>query len=577
MTSMTSIWKTIFSTSPYTNEAEQIRAQFLYGVLSLVFVTIVAITYLLPTSNTNTLPIIALIQDGQLLQQIFSLDTANTLLLICIICAGMVRYGYLNQASWLLLVGTIGTLTINNFDSGFNQAILAVALSLAIVLGGLLLGQRGVLIIGSLTLAAFLLVTTNRIIAEGAVVPELSAFGGYTVLLASTYFFLRIVRVSRAEGEHVASQERLKLADLTTQITRQASERATMQTALRRTLQLILENYPQFYHAQVFLLDEERIEAELVASTGTIGQALMQQKHRLAVGSLSVIGQTTFKAAPVIAYAAEENSIHRENRLLPETQLEAAFPLQVGQEVIGALDLQSREALALNNNDISTLQSLADSLSLVIDSIQQYEAAQARVAENQRLAEQARGALREVERLNKRLIGRAWFEYLSGRDDNLGLNVDLTTMQIEGDQTWTATLSDAAQSGSVVQENKTIAIPLRVRGHVIGAMEFELGPGYDFSPGDFELVQEVTERFGLAVENTRLVEESQRIAQRESLINEISSRLQSTNNVEATLTEAARSLSETLQAGRVAIRLGSVTPLSANGQQHQKNGRSDSS
>jgi hypothetical protein len=52
------------------------------------------------------------------------------------------------------------------------------------------------------------------------------------------------------------------------------------------------------------------------------------------------------------------------------------------------------------------------------------------------------------------------------------------------------------------------------------------------------------------------VEESQRIAQRETLINEISSRLQSANNVEATLAEAARSLNETLRANKVTIRLG---------------------
>jgi GAF domain-containing protein len=111
-------------------------------------------------------------------------------------------------------------------------------------------------------------------------------------------------------------------------------------------------------------------------------------------------------------------------------------------------------------------------------------------------------------------------------------------------------------SNNIVQDGLTVAIPLRVRGRVIGAMEFELDDDDEFDPDDLELVQEISERFGLAAENTRLVEESQRMAQREALINELSSRFQSARDVEATLAEAARSLSETFMAERVSIRLG---------------------
>ncbi|RMG84024.1 MAG: hypothetical protein D6712_12075, partial [Chloroflexi bacterium] len=50
-------------------------------------------------------------------------------------------------------------------------------------------------------------------------------------------------------------------------------------------------------------------------------------------------------------------------------------------------------------------------------------------------------------------------------------------------------------------------------------------------------------------------EESQRIAQREALVNEISARLQTRTDVETTLAEAARSLRDVLKVGRVAIRL----------------------
>jgi GAF domain-containing protein len=116
-------------------------------------------------------------------------------------------------------------------------------------------------------------------------------------------------------------------------------------------------------------------------------------------------------------------------------------------------------------------------------------------------------------------------------------------------------MEDGNMIQSIDNNQRLIAIPLKIRGQVIGAMEFELGNDGRIDPNDLNLIQEVGERFGLAAENTRLVEESQHIAQREALINEIGSRLQATNNIESTLTEAVRSLSNVLGANRVSIKL----------------------
>jgi GAF domain-containing protein len=80
-------------------------------------------------------------------------------------------------------------------------------------------------------------------------------------------------------------------------------------------------------------------------------------------------------------------------------------------------------------------------------------------------------------------------------------------------------MAEAVRFNHFVQEQQDdrqiIAIPLRVRGQVVGAMEFELDVAQGFAPEDLALIQEVSERFGLAAENTRLIQESQRIAQRE--------------------------------------------------------------
>ncbi len=139
--------------------------------------------------------------------------------------------------------------------------------------------------------------------------------------------------------------------------------------------------------------------------------------------------------------------------------------------------------------------------------------------------------------------------------------MNFETQSLNTEFEMTPTIQDAIRTKQLVEDHQddsqVIAVPLRVRGHVIGAMEFELDADRGFSPEDLDLVQEVSERFGMAVENARLVDESQRLARREALVNQITARLQVTNDVDNMLTEATRSLYDTLKARRVSVRLGS--------------------
>ncbi len=469
----------------------------------------------------------------------------------------MVRLGKMAWVLWtpptMIYILTCLPVVISEIN-GFDTPVYLLSLILVVLVAGLVGNELG--IVTGLLIAALTLVLDSATLSGNTIFVLLL---GLLAVALIAYLYVRFATINRNQGELEASEERLKLAEITSRITRAAAQRAPMQEVLDLAIRLILEKYPQFYHAQVFLIDDNGVQARLIASSGDAGQALLARDHALAVGSLSVIGQVTLSGTSMIEEAGIPNTRHRFNDLLPDTRIEAAFPLRTENDIIGALDLQSRLPVAFSGTDQSAFQALADSLSLVIDNVRQFENARLRVHENQRLADQARNALREVERLNKRLIGRAWSDYLRGALRQPGLTVDFENDTIETDNRWTTTLADAAQSGQLVQAKNVVAMPLRVRGQVVGAMEFELPDGVEFEPEDIELVQEIGDRFGLTAENTRLVEESQRIARREAMINEVSSRLQVANNVEATMTEAARSLRDVLQAQRVVIRLGTPT------------------
>jgi K+-sensing histidine kinase KdpD len=261
-----------------------------------------------------------------------------------------------------------------------------------------------------------------------------------------------------------------------------------------------------------------------------------------------------------VARAGVANSLHRRNELLPETLVEAAFPLKIGETIIGALDLQSKVIEAFDDADVPIFQSLADSIAVAIDNAMLFEETEKRLQENQRLVEQMRSAMGEVERLNRNLTEQVWTQYLSGKQEKqLSVELDFSNEIVTQASEMTPTLSEAMQANRLTQTptwgGVIVSMPLRVRGMVIGAMEFELDGGA-LAPEDADLVEAVAERFGLAVESTRLYEESRRVAQRETMLNEISSRLQRSNSINAVLTEAARGLQSTLGASRVAIRLG---------------------
>lgn len=550
------LWESIFHTTAYTSRETARRAQILYGVLVVLFgaVTIAGLRLVILPSDISA---------GIALGTMVALLAAISLGVITI------QRGYVELTSQVTLISLIigwGFIALNAGD--VLSIRVAIWPALIIMLAGLLLNFADLRTVMLGMIIAFMGVSVVQSIVTGEVALNMLVLAAYGGVVALTLLFRDMTQMSRRIGQAQASDGRDKLMAINRELIEQASQRTTIDDAMNMVVGMIVERFDEIYHAQVFLLAPDKVQAELKASTGSAGEQLLERNHSLAVGSLSIIGQATLRNEAVIARVDDPNSVHRPNNLLPDTKLEVAFPLRVGQEVIGALDIQSRREWDFTPQDRQLFQTLADSLSLVIDNIQQFDRARTSIEENRRLAEQANRAMFDVERLNQRLIGRAWSEYLTGKDQQMGFVADLLAGTEENNADWTAGLAQASTQNLIVQEGHVLSVPLRVRGQVIGAMEFELDDDQLLTPEDLDMVQEISERFGLAAENTRLVEESQRVAQREALINEISSRLQASNNVEATLAETARSLSDTLQATRVVIKLGEPDdPIRSNGSQ----------
>ncbi len=309
-----------------------------------------------------------------------------------------------------------------------------------------------------------------------------------------------------------------------------------------------------FYHVQVFLVNEAGSHAELVASTGEVGQQLLARQHRLAVGSASVIGRVTLLGQPVIARDTDPGYLP--NDLLPDTRAELAVPILDGDRIIGALDVQSRYREAFDAERVQALQVMANLLGTSIRNARLFAAQEQNTAETRRLYLEAEQNLREIQRLNQQLTRAGWEAYLRSRRTVTGVTLGADQPAAEGE--WSAAQIEAGrrrQPVTVVQDGRAVtAVPMLLGEEVIGVIEIETEDPSQ-AANVVETVEAVAQRLSLSLDKARLFEESQEAAAYEQRINDIVARYQTITRVDDLLRVTLTELSQSLGAARGAIRL----------------------
>ena len=149
------------------------------------------------------------------------------------------------------------------------------------------------------------------------------------------------------------------------EIARDATSARELNDLLNSAVNLVRDRFG-FYHAGIFLLDKRREYAILKAATGEAGRQMIERKHKLKVGETGIVGYATGTGQPRIALDVGADAVHFKNPLLPETRSEMALPFKVNDQVIGALDVQSTQEAAFDEEDVAILQTMADQLAVAI-------------------------------------------------------------------------------------------------------------------------------------------------------------------------------------------------------------------
>jgi len=149
------------------------------------------------------------------------------------------------------------------------------------------------------------------------------------------------------------------------EVARDATAILDVEQLLDETVHLISEQFG-FYHAGVFLLDEQEEYAVLQAASSEGGSRMLARNHKLPVGKVGIVGYVAATGEPRIALDVGKDAMHFVNPDLPDTRSEMGLPLKVREQVIGVLDVQSTHESAFSEEDVAVLQTLADQLAAAI-------------------------------------------------------------------------------------------------------------------------------------------------------------------------------------------------------------------
>lgn len=138
---------------------------------------------------------------------------------------------------------------------------------------------------------------------------------------------------------------------------------------LKHTVNIICSEF-NFYYSGIFLLSEDRKWAVLRAGYALAGRQMMAQNYRLPVDEKSMIGNSIIHQQAKIALDVAGEVSRFKNPFLPNTRSEMALPLVVKSEPLGALTVQSDQLNAFSEDDITSLQAMADQIAIAINNAQ---------------------------------------------------------------------------------------------------------------------------------------------------------------------------------------------------------------
>jgi GAF domain-containing protein len=489
--------------------------------------------------------------NGELLSEYVEPSAILTAILIFFVTYSVQR-GRLLWASWLFvanLIVSIASPVLTQYQSDDPTMALSILLVIPVVAAGVLLNRRSMIWVGAVMVGLLAGRAYLQSLALNPIrtVPANGTGIDFALLLMSlglAYLFLYVFNGSgeRAVEDALAQIDRMQeIASFPGLVNDVTNEAALLERAIDLQRQRL-----KYAIAQIYLLDENGNLTRRVRSG--LGRQETGAYIQLRVGDANVISDTVRWRKPTLVVEEDE----RQGHIIPPARSALAIPIIYKDEVLGVLDTQSQN-VTFSEEEIKGLELFASQVGAALSQLRLINDLQSSQREQADLASRFQTQLYELRQNSQQVISSGWTRYLEGQGQTaFGYDIVSDGSSPVPASDLPAGMRPAIQQGELnIETNDSeqiINVPIVFRGETLGAMAFAVPKDQPITERQLDMAQTVSNRLSLALENTRLFEQSQAQAFRERKASEVANQLISATDVKAVLNLAAESFHEAMGA-----------------------------
>lgn len=507
----------------------QQRAQRLLYIIGSLIVALVLwlIIIIIPSIANNTL----IVQ---------SIVLPVVVLPTCFILYGLVQRGYILRASQIF----VAILFLFSIPLSANALLETkiISIILPITMAGVLLSRRTLILITTsiilLILRAFLFTNDVSISIQDVI--------GLILIISLVATFLMLFNSSLESITESADDLIVKTRNLGQRQTTSSQETGDIITGAINHLRSQLG----YSYIRVILLNED-LQA--------------QQTYYSSIGLERVAEATAFTVTNNSAFqkaidTGEMQFISKDNlgnlsaHLLPSSNTGVIIPAQSFNQTIALFDIQTESDDAINPEVATILNLYITQIAGSLIYQQMKNDLTSDINEQQTIITQQRSQIQSMQLLQTEGIVTDWQSYLQQRGlSTIGYNIDkrrqVSDLQM-GDipEVFRPVFEDGEIVIEQTDDSQQIIIPIGFRDTILGVLSFQIPKEIPITERKLDFIRSVTERLALALDNKRLLEQTQIQAQRESTANQIGSVLLSSTDVQSVLQTAVNQFNEALGA-----------------------------
>lgn len=169
-------------------------------------------------------------------------------------------------------------------------------------------------------------------------------------------------------------RDRTRDLHIASDVARQLTRELDVNTLLPKLVEQTRAAF-NLYHVSVLLFDETQGELVLAAASGEIGDQMLSQDHRLNLSDKSLVTRAAISRKLVIVPDVTTDTDYRAVEYLPDTRAEISVPMQMGDILLGVIDLQARNPIS--QEEIEVLVTLSEQITIAVRNARLYSEAQA--------------------------------------------------------------------------------------------------------------------------------------------------------------------------------------------------------